>query len=193
MFRNRNFLLEKILYLLFLSMNKIILKIITFYFLLNSYSLSEMNYTVSKDEFEGTTSHYIKSDSAYPNKPLSFPYKDTVSKLIVGCEVDSHYWVYVYFNKLNLLGGSIDDGYYRYSIKIKTKDGFHQVNATKDFSKNFVNFDFLPSDKKTLKELMEKNDELWIQFNHYQDGERFYKYDTRGFTELFKKNCENVS
>ena len=173
-------------------MNKIILKVIALYFLFNSYSISEMNYTVSKDEFEGTTSHYIKSDSAYPNKPLSFPYNDTVSKLIVGCEVDSHYWIYVYFNKLNLLGGSIDDGYYRHSIEIKTKDGFHQVYATKDFSKNFVDFDFIPQDKKTLKELMEKNDELWIQFNHYQDGERFYKYDTRGFTELFEKNCKNT-
>ena len=172
-------------------MKKIIIVTIL-YFILNSHSFSEMKYSVSKDEFEGTTSHYIKSDSAYPNKPLSFPYKDTESNLVVGCKVDSHYWVYVYFNKLNLLGGSINDGYYSYTIKIKAKDGFHQVNATVEFSKNFVNFDLIPQDKKTVKKLMEENDELWIQFNHYQDGERFYKYDTRGFTELFEKNCKNT-
>src|SRR6056300_363754 len=164
-------------------MKKIIIVTII-YFILNSHSFSEMKHSVSKDEFKGTTSHYIMSNTAYPNKPLSFPYKDTESNLVVGCKVDSHYWVYVYFNKLNLLGGSIGDGYYRHSIEIKTKDGFHQVNATKDFSKNFVDFDFIPQDKKTVKKLMEENDELWIQFNHYQDGERFYKYDTRGFTEL---------
>ena len=52
-----------------------------------------------------------------------------------------------------------------------------------------------------MKELLKKynlkqsqfNYELWIQFNHYQDGERFYKYDTRGFTELFEKNCQNTN
>jgi len=173
-------------------MKKIIIVTII-YFILNSHSFSEMKHSVSKDEFKGTTSHYIMSNTAYPNKPLSFPYKDTESNLVVGCKVDSHYWVYVYFNKLNLLGGSIGDGYYRHSIEIKTKDGFHQVNATKDFSKNFVDFDFIPQDKKTVKKLMEENDELWIQFNHYQDGERFYKYDTRGFTELFEKNCKNTN
>ena len=173
-------------------MKKIIIVSII-YFILNSHSFSEMKHSVSKDEFKGTTSHYIMSNTAYPNKPLSFPYKDTESNLVVGCKVDSHYWVYVYFNKLNLLGGSIGDGYYRHSIEIKTKDGFHQVNATKDFSKNFVDFDFIPQDKKTVKKLMEENDELWIQFNHYQDGERFYKYDTRGFTELFEKNCKNTN
>lgn len=172
-------------------MKKIIIVTII-YFILNSHSFSEMKHSVSKDEFKGTTSHYIMSNTAYPNKPMSFPYKDTESYLVVGCKVDSHYWVYVYFNKLNLLGGSIGDGYYRHSIEIKTKDGFHQVYATKDFSKNFVDFDFIPQDKKTVKKLMEENDELWIQFNHYQDGERFYKYDTRGFTELFEKNCKNV-
>jgi len=173
-------------------MKKIIIVTIL-YFILNSHSFSEMKHSVSKDEFKGTTSHYIMSNTAYPNKPLSFPYKDTESNLVVGCKVDSHYWVYVCFNKLNLLGGSIGDGYYRHSIEIKTKDGFHQVNATKDFSKNFVDFDFIPQDKKTVKKLMEENDELWIQFNHYQDGERFYKYDTRGFTELFEKNCKNTN
>ena len=173
-------------------MKKIIIVTII-YFILNSHSFSEMKHSVSKDEFKGTTSHYIMSNTAYPNKPLSFPYKDTESNLVVGCKVDSHYWVYVYFNKLNLLGGSIGDGYYRHSIEIKTKDGFHQVNATKDFSKNFVDFDFIPQDKKTVKKLMEENDELWIQFNHYQDGERFYKYDTRGFKELFDKNCKNTN
>ena len=172
-------------------MKKIIIVTII-YFILNSHSFSEMKHSVSKDEFKGTTSHYIMSNTAYPNKPLSFPYKDTESNLVVGCKVDSHYWVYVYFNKLNLLGGSIGDGYYRHSIEIKTKDGIQRVNATKDFSKNFVDFDFIPQDKKTVKKLMEENDELWIQFNHYQDGERFYKYDTRGFTELFEKNCKNV-
>jgi len=174
-------------------MMKKIIVVTILYFILNSHSFSEMKHSVSKDEFNGTTSHYIMSNTAYPNKPMSFPYEDTVSNLVVGCKVDSHYWVYVYFNKLNLLDGSINDGYYSHTIKIKAKDGFHQVNATVEFSKNFVNFDLIPQDKKTVKKLMEENGELWIQFNHYQDGERFYKYDTRGFTELFKKNCKNVS
>jgi len=173
-------------------MMKKIIMVTIIYFIFNTYSFSQMKHSVSKDEFKGTTSHYIMSNTAYPNKPLSFPYKDTESNLVVGCKVNSHYWVYVYFNQLNLLGGSIGDGYNRHLIEIKTKDGIQRVNATVEFSKNFVNFDLIPQDKKTVKKLMEENDELWIQFNHYQDGKRFYKYDTRGFTELFEKNCKNV-
>ena len=38
---------------------------------------AEMVHRESKNEFKGTTSHYIKSKMVAPNKPLSFPYENT--------------------------------------------------------------------------------------------------------------------
>ena len=62
--------------------------------------------------------------------------------------------------------------------------------SIEDFGESFINFDMLPSDRKTITILMRENDEIWIEFNHYQDGPRFYKYDTRGFSKLFQTHCK---
>lgn len=173
-------------------MKNILTKFLLIFLLSVSNSFSQMTHSVSKDEFKGTTSHYIRTSSVSPNLPLSFPYEDTKSTLMVGCKVNSHYWAYVHFNKVNLVDGNIGDGYYSYTLEIKAKDGFHKVMASQEHGASFIFFDMLDSDKKTVTRLMRQNDEIWIQFNHYQDGKRFYKYDTRGFAELFDKNCTNV-
>ena len=78
------------------------------------------------------------------------------------------------------------------TFRNETGGEFHKVFATQDFGEKFIEFNMIDSDKKTVTRLMRQNDEIWIQFNHYQDGKRFYKYDTRGFAELFDKNCTNV-
>ena len=64
--------------------------------------------------------------------------------------------------------------------------------ATQDFGDKFISFDMLSSDKETITKLMRLYDEIWIQFNHFQDGNRFYKYNTKGFSELFDTNCKNA-
>ena len=173
-------------------MKNVLTKFLLIFILSVSNSYSQMTHNVSKDEFKGTTSHFIKTISVRPNLPLSFPYEKTKSKLIVGCTVNSHYWAYVYFNNVNLVDGNIGDGYYSYTLEIKAKDGFHKVMATQKHGASSIFFNMLSSDKKKVTWLMRQNDEIWIQFNHYKDGKRFYKYDTRGFAELFDKNCTNV-
>ena len=67
---------------------------------------AEMVHRESKNEFKGTTSHYIKSKMVAPNKPLSFPYENTKSALHVGCKPNDFYWAYVVFNKVNLTDGN---------------------------------------------------------------------------------------
>mgnify|MGYP001160991971 FL=1 len=151
---------------------------------------AEMVHRESKNEFKGTTSHYIKSKMVAPNKPLSFPYENTKSALHVGCKPNDFYWAYVVFNKVNLTDGNIGDGYTSYTLEVKAGQNFHKVMATQDFGETFINFDMLPSDRKTITKLMRENDEIWIEFNHYQDGPRFYKYDTRGFSKLFQTHCK---
>lgn len=149
-----------------------------------------MYHSVSKDEFKNETYHYIKSNLTSPNKPLSFPYENTKSSLVVGCKEKSHYWVYVVFNEVNLIDGGIGDGYNTYNIEVKAKDEFHNFTVTQKFGSKFLSFNMLKIDKKNMKYLISSNDELWIQFNHYQNGKRFYKYDTKGFQSLFDKNCK---
>ena len=94
------------------------------------------------------------------------------------------------FNEVNLTDGNIGDGYTSYTLEVKAGQNFHKVMATQDFGETFINFDMLPSDRKTITKLMRENDEIWIEFNHYQDGPRFYKYDTRGFSKLFQTHCK---
>ena len=173
-------------------MRKLIIFLVTGIFFSN-YSYSEMSHSVSKDEFKGTTSHYIMTDLVSPNVSLSFPYEDTKSSLVVGCKENSHYWAYVYFNEVNLTDGKINDGYTLYTLEIKAGGGFHKVFATQDFGEKFIEFNMTDSDKKKVTNLMRDYDEIWIQFNHYQDGLRFYKYDTSGFSKLFDANCKNVN
>ena len=93
-------------------------------------------------------------------------------------------------SKVNLTDGNIGDGYTSYTLEVKAGQNFYKVMATQDFGETFINFDMLPSDRKTITKLMRENDEIWIEFNHYQDGPRFYKYDTRGFSKLFQTHCK---
>jgi len=168
---------------------KKIIWIIIFIFALTNNSNSEMFHSVSEDEFKGTKNHYIMTDSVKANKSLSFPYEDTQSTLVVGC-TNNNYWAYIYFTKVNLTGGKINDGYTLFTLKVKAGGDFKNIFATQDFGSNNLNFNMTGSDKKEITNLMRNHDEVWIQFNHYQDGKRFYKYDTRGFSKLFDKNCK---
>ena len=169
---------------------KKILSILFFIILLTNNSNSEMSHSVSKDEFKGTTSHYIMTDSVKPNIPLSFPYENTKSTLIVGCQ-NNNYWAYIHFTEVNLTDGKINDGYTLFTLEVKAGGVFHNIFTTQDFGSNKLHFNMTGSDKKKITNLMRNNDEIWIQFNHYQDGNRFYKYNTKGFSKLFDENCKN--
>ncbi|MDC3025703.1 hypothetical protein OA248_00145 [Candidatus Pelagibacter sp.] len=171
---------------------KKILSIVVLSFIICNNAVTQMKHSISKDEFKGTTNHFIKTDSVEPNKPLSFPYKDTKSELGVGCKTNNYYWTYVAFNKVNLNDGEIGDGHYSHKLDIKVGESFHKLVAKQDFGSNVLFFDMWSGDRETMTNLMKLYDEIWIQFNHYQDGYRFYKYDTRGFSNLFDSKCENA-
>ena len=165
------------------------LSIIVLCLLLSGNAYSEMSYDVDKDEFSGKTYHYIMSNYAKPNKPLSFPYADTESSLIVACLEGGHHFSYIWFNSLNLTGGKTNDGYELHTLEVKAGGSFENIWATQDFGKKTLDFNMTKSDKKRIIELMRMNDEIMIQLNHYQDGKRFYKYDTKGFSKLFDQHC----
>lgn len=161
--------------------------VLTLSFLGSAYS--EMSYEVEKDEFTEKTYHYIISNFSKPNKPLKFPYRDSESSLIVVCLDGSHHNAYVYFTEVNLTGGKIYDGYKVHKLKIKTGKKIENIWASQDFGNKSLNFNVTISDKKKIINLMKMNDEIMIQFNHYPDGKRFYKYDTKGFSKLFNQHC----
>ena len=167
------------------------LETLFFIILFSSNSNSEMSHSTSEDEFKGAKSHYIMTESVVPNKPLSFPYADTLSSLIVGCQ-DNKYWAYIYFNKVNLTDGKTNDGYSLFTLEVKAGGSFTNIFAIKNFGAKTLDFNMTSSDKKQITSLMRNNDEILIQFNHYQDGKRFYKYDTKGFSKLFDEHCKNA-
>ena len=171
---------------------KKILSILILSLLVCSSAIAQMKYFISKDEFKGTTNHFIETNSVEPNIPLTFPYRDTKSELGIGCRPNNYYWAYVNFNKVNLTDGEIGDGNYSYTLDVKVGDSFHKIVAKQDFGSSVLFFDMWSGDKETITKLMRLYDEIWIQFNHFQDGYRFYKYDTRGFSKLFDTNCKNA-
>ena len=83
---------------------KKLLGIVVLGLLLNSNTFADMSHSTDKDEFKGKTYHYIMTDLVKPNKPLSFPYDNTQSSLVVGCVENDYYYAYVYFTSANLTG-----------------------------------------------------------------------------------------
>lgn len=171
---------------------KKLLAIVVMGLILNSNTIADMTHSTDKDEFKGKTYHYIMTDLVNPNKPLSFPYDDTKSSLVVGCVENDYYYAYVYFTSANLTGGKINDGYELFTLEVKAGGSFKNIFATQDFGSKTLDFNMTGSDKKEITSLMRSYDEILIQFNHYQDGKRFYKYDTKGFTKLFDQYCKNT-
>ena len=158
--------------------------------LFSTNTFAYMTYSVDKDEFKGKTYHYIMTDLVDPNKPLSFPYDKAQSALVVGCVENDYYYAYIYFTSVNLTDGKINDGYELFTLEVKAGGSFTNIFATQDFGSKTLDFNMTDSDKKKITRLMKSYDEVLIQFNHYQDGLRFYKYDTKGFKELFDKHCK---
>ena len=119
-------------------MKKVILYIYIFLSITTNTN-SEMSHSTSKDEFKGTTSHYIMADLVGPNTPLSFPYNDTKSTLVVGCQ-DNNYWAYVYFTEVNLTDGKINDGYTLFTLEVKAGGSFTKYFCNTRFWRENIRF-----------------------------------------------------
>jgi hypothetical protein len=144
--------------------------------------------TEKKDEFEGTINRFLISSKSFPNKSLDFPYENTNAVIGVGCQSKSYFWIYINFNEVNLVGGEfIDDKSAKYNLRVKHNDTMVSISLKQNFGSKtlFVSEKY----KNQFLEWLEKEDEIMVEFEHYGDGARYYKFKTTGFKTTFKKNC----
>lgn len=144
--------------------------------------------TEKKDEFEGTINRFLISSKSFPNKSLDFPYENTNAVIGVGCQPKSYFWIYINFNEVNLVGGEfIDDKSEKYNLRAKHNDQMVSISLEQQFGSKtlFVSEKY----KNQFLEWLEKEEEIMVEFEHYGDGARYYKFKTTGFKTTFKKNC----
>ena len=145
----------------------------------------------SEDEFEEKKQIYFYSAKIPPNKSLSFPYKNSDPFVGIGCEKRDKKdwcWIYLKFKALNMLGGDIQDGYMDHNVRVKLQSGEIMNLATSvNTGSNTIHF---YNDLK-INNYLSENTELLIEVNHYGDGKRHYKIDTRGFAEIMDSNFPN--
>ena len=154
----------------------------------NAYT-SEWAVTIENNEFEKKKSIYLASDDALPNKKLSFPYEDTSSNLMIGCNGKGYYWIYFFFNKVNLKSdGFTSDG--NSTAKASVKYG-EKVSGLELYFGTGSNFIMIDSDyKEVMFERISEYSSIMVQFDHFSDGKRYYKYNTLNFTEAYNQNCK---
>ena len=148
-------------------------------------------FSSSKDEFDGKDRKFFFSGEISPNLPLSFPYADSDPFLGVGCQkkdrVDNC-WVYMKFKSLNLNGGTIQSEYTSHDVRVKLESGkIDTFTVTNNFGSNTVFF----INKLKLMNYFMHNYEVLLQFDHYGDGKRFYRIDTRGLYEIMQDHYPN--
>ena len=157
--------------------------------LLSGYALANWKVTVEEDDFEEKKSIYLISDDTPPNKKLSFPYDDAKSNLVIGCNGKGSYWIYFYFDAVNLKSTGYTSGG-ESTAKASVKHG-KAINGLELYFEVASNYIFINSRyKEAMFDRISENETIMVQFDHYSDGKRHYKYNTSNFTEVFNKNCK---
>ena len=143
----------------------------------------------SKNEFEGTTYYYIKSKEAPPNKKLNWPYSDALSTLVVGCDKYQRYWIYFHFDSVNLKWDDFTiDGDPRTTASVKYGEEIEGINIYFETGSNFV---FVSTNyEKEMFKILSENNSIMVQFDHYGDGKRHYKFNTSEFSKIFNQTCK---
>lgn len=168
---------------------KKILFIIIFSLFFNGSVFANWNVTIDENEFEEKKSIFLMSDDASPNKKLSFPYEDTISSLVVGCNGKGSYWIYFFFSGVNLkTTGFTDNGNSTASASVKHSKGTNGLELEFEIGSNFIFIN--PRYDEAMFQRISESDSIMVQFDHYSDGKRHYKYNTLNFTETFDKNCK---
>ena len=158
------------------------------------YNPSDLTVTVESGMKVESLMNLLSENNQYlgyilPNKKLSFPYEDTSSNLMIGCNGKGYYWIYFFFNKVNLKSdGFTSDG--NSTAKASVKYG-EKVSGLELYFGTGSNFIMIDSDyKEVMFERISEYSSIMVQFDHFSDGKRYYKYNTLNFTEAYNQNCK---
>lgn len=147
--------------------------------------------SIDVDEFDGEHRTFIFSKKISPNKPLSFPMKNTDPVFAIQCIEDGKKdkcRMYLYFKELILSGGDLEDGFTVHDIRVRLDSGeIITMQTTLRFGSKYLNI----YRGSRMNKYMRKNNELLLEIDHYGDGRRLYKLDTKGFKEIMDSNFPN--
>lgn len=147
--------------------------------LITSPSNATWTTSTKVDEMSGDTSYYAMSPSAKTTSPMSFPYQETTSKIVVGCAGASS-WSYLYFSTApNISNAETKSGYNVVRTRIRwDSNEVETAEYKQDWGSNFLfPYDFLSSE--FIPKVKESNTLLVELRWHGQNRPRF-RYSMAG-------------
>lgn len=143
----------------------------------------------SEDRMDGSVTYYSQSFVTRPIERLDFPYEDTYSRIIVGCD-EYRSWVDFYFNNSpNLRNTSTENGYDEFSTRVKIDDDLERITLTQQWGSNFLS---VKNDNQLIKDI-KSGKTLLIELDWVGNGTVYFEYNLIGSSESINetlRNCE---
>ena len=135
------------------------------------------------DEFGDVTDRGAASATVSPVRPMSFPYGDTDATIFVDCD---RAWIR-FSDSPNLTGGSIEDGYTRYSVAIRVDGndaGRWSVNQS------WGDNDLLFTNNPQAISALSSGSTFAISVSWYGEGAVAFSWSLSGSAGMIQNSCD---
>ncbi|PHS22038.1 MAG: hypothetical protein COA84_14250 [Robiginitomaculum sp.] len=137
-----------------------------------------------KSEMTGVATHYATSPAVESLTPMSFPYSNTKSWLVVSCMNGLEYAYIGFSKKPNLQYGRRDMfGELKYNEWFSWGDKFEQLVYTQSAGSKFLHFE----DRQNAIDNMISSSSMTTEFWWYGQGQVTFKYSLKGSTAAIAK------
>lgn len=155
--------------------------------LLMSASVSAAwNVDTSHDEMTGESSSIMMSDTARPTRNMEFPYSDVYSAISVIKDDKENERATLHFNKLNIRGGDIFNGFTSHSFLVKFGDN-KPVKMKGMIQNGGKSIHITRADATKFIAEIQKVDSILVQLKWYGEGNVNFKYDVKDAQAAYNK------
>ena len=165
---------------------KKILSIIFLVFIFSSYAQANWEGSIKKNEFDGKTYKTIFGPRIKPNRPLDYPFEKLNFTTAIGCV---NTVLFLFNNDVHLVDGKyLNNKIDEYNLRIKHGEQLENIKAEQEIKYPDTLFISFADSSKVINWF--KNEEtIVLELEHYRDGVRYYKIDTKGFKKVYNDTC----
>lgn len=150
---------------------------------------AEWSTSTSEDEMSGLKSYYALSPQFSPTKPMTFPYKGTVSSIVVACNEKGDYWAYFYFSKKpNISNDETQDGYSISDNRFKVDDDLKRIGLSQSWGEKSMHV----IKEDSFIDDIRHSDTILLELDWHDQGNVVFKYENTGSKEAIEstfKGC----
>ena len=175
---------------------KKILSIIFLVFIFSSYAQANWEGSIKKDEFDGTTFKSIFGPFIKPDIPLGYPFEELKMFPQLDCSNKKVTLVGFFFydadsnrTEVHLVDGKyLNDKTSEFNFRIKHGEQLENIKVKQEIKYPDTLFISSADSSKVINWF--KNEEtIVLELEHYSDGVRYYKIDTKGFKKAYNDTC----